>query len=339
MTVATTPESFEPLESAVARIVRGLAAPRPGIERHDASDRAAWLRLRERDVTASVAGALLGVHDYQTPYGLWALKSGAIVEDPDETPPMRRGRLLEPVALRLLGEERPDWRILAGSTYYRDTAARIGATPDAFAVDPARPGFGIVQIKTVEPSVFRRKWRDEDGAAEPPLWIAVQAIVEAELTGASWAVVACMTCGFGLDLHVVDVPLHKGVMARLRDAVATFWAQVESGRAPDPDFTRDAATIARLYATDDGGEADLSADNALPALLSEREALKSRLKGEEARLDEIDAEIRSKVGAAALATLPGWRISAKTVKRRPYAVAASSYRALRVTRTNAGDIL
>ena len=38
MNVATTPESFEPLESAVARIVRGLAGPRPGVERHDASD-------------------------------------------------------------------------------------------------------------------------------------------------------------------------------------------------------------------------------------------------------------------------------------------------------------
>lgn len=326
--------TFTPLGEAAASILDGLSrSTRRGVERFPATDRAAWLAMRERDVTASVAGALLGVHEYQTPYGLWALKSGAIKADPEETPPMRRGRLLEPVALQMLAEERPSWRIAPGTSYYRETAARIGATPDAFAVDPERPGFGVVQVKTVAPSAFRKKWRTEDGAIEPPLWIAVQALVEAELTGASWACVAAMVCDFGIDLHIVDVPLHAGVMAKLRAAVAEFWATVESGHAPDPDYARDGATIARLYANDDGETADLSADNAPPELLDEREAIKGRISEDEQRVREIDAEVRAKVGAAAAATLPGWKISAKTVLRKPYVVAASSYRALRITRT------
>src|SRR4029079_19449389 len=110
------------------------------------NERDRWLELRKRDVTASVAGALFGVHDFVTPYQLWALKSGLIEDNIVETAAMRRGRLLEPVAIRLLREERPTWRVEPCSTYFRDPHARIGATPDALAIDPERTGFGIVQI-------------------------------------------------------------------------------------------------------------------------------------------------------------------------------------------------
>src|SRR5262245_7287249 len=89
-----------------------IPAPPAGIERIEYGDREAWLKLRGKDVTASVAGALLGVHEFTTPYGLWALKSGKIAEDPEETGPMRRGRLLEPVAIELIQEEHPDWALV-----------------------------------------------------------------------------------------------------------------------------------------------------------------------------------------------------------------------------------
>ena len=67
-----------------------------GIELHDASNRTVWLERRKQDITASVAGALFGVHEYTTCFELWALKSGRLNRDPEETPQMRRGRLLEP---------------------------------------------------------------------------------------------------------------------------------------------------------------------------------------------------------------------------------------------------
>ena len=160
---------------------------RPGVETWPVKDRTSWLALRKSDVTASAIGSLLGVHEYMTPYALWALKSGIISEDPEETPAMMRGRLLEPVAIELLREMHPSWTITTPSTYYRDPATRIGATPDALVKDPLRKGFGVLQIKTVEPSIFRRKWQTDDRTVEPPLWIATQALVEAHLTGALWA--------------------------------------------------------------------------------------------------------------------------------------------------------
>jgi len=315
-----------------AEALSAIASKQRGIDRYPVTNRESWLARRQQDVTASAAGALLGVHEYQTVYGLWALKSGLLTEDVEETPPMRRGRLLEPVALQLLREERPTWSIDPGRHYFRHAADRIGATPDAFAIDPARPGFGIVQFKTVEPSIFRRKWcSDEDhGATEPPLWIVVQAIIEAELTGASWACVAPLVVGFGLDLPVIEVPIHAGIMDRLRDEVAAFWRMVESKTPPDPDYGRDGELLAKIYADDDGTEIDLSNDNHLPILIDERDRLKSEIKTSEDRCKEIETEFKAKLGTHATAILSDRRrVSWKTQHRKGYTVEPTSFRVLR----------
>ena len=302
------------------------------IEKIAIKDRQQWLKLRERDVTASVAGALFGVHEYQTPLGLWALKSGTLSDDVEETPPMRRGRLLEPVALQLLAEEKPMWKITPGNVeYYRDPVARIGATPDCFAVDPNRAGFGIIQVKTCEPMIFRKKWVAEDGLIEPPLWIGVQAAVEMYLTGASWACVAAMTVSHGLTLHLVEIPTVPGLIETLKEKVSEFWKMVETNTPPDPDYGQDGALIARLYANDDGSSVDLSADNMLPELLDERASLKDQIKASEDRCKAIDTEVRDKLGEATFGSLPGWSISCKTIQRKAYEVKATSYRQLRIT--------
>jgi len=322
-----------PLLSVEAIIA--ASGKRPGIERYPVTDRASWLKLRERDVTASVAGALFHEHEYQTEYGLWALKSGLITEDAEETAPMQRGRLLEPVALQLLTEMRPTWRIERGQHYFRDKAARIGATPDAFAIDPERSGFGIIQVKTVEPSIFRRKWKSDDDFAtpEPPLWIVIQAIIEAHLTGASWAVVTPLIVSFGLDLPVIEIPLHDGIMSSLRDRVTKFWKRVDSKMPPEFDYVKDGKLISRMYGADDGSEIDLSSDNMLPGLATERAELKERMKADEKRLTEIDNEFKAKIGSASVAYLRDrQRVSWKTQSRAGYVVEPTSFRVLRFSK-------
>lgn len=297
------------------------------------TNREMWLKLREADVTASVAGCLLGVHDYQTPLGLWALKSGRIAEDPEETPPMRRGRLLEPVAIQLLREERPKWKITEPGVYLRDPDVRLGATPDAYAFDRER-GPGIVQIKTVAPSQFRQKWQSgDDDAVEPPLWIAVQAIVEAHLAGAKWAAVAAMTVSWGVDLHVVDVPIHAGLIGRIEEKVREFWALVDSGEEPPADYGRDGDLLGYLYPEDKGTEVDLTFDNRVMELVDTRAELKREIKEASEAVDGIDNEIKTKIGDHAAALLPGGkRITWKTQTRKAYSVPEQSYRVLRYPR-------
>lgn len=291
-------------------------------------DRAKWLALRSRDVTASVSGALLGVHEYTTRFEQHCLKAGTISEDPTETPAMRRGRLLEDDALTILAEDRPTWRVTpANNVYLRAPELRIGATPDAYAIDPERPGRGVIQVKTTSDIVFRHKWRDETGGPDLPLWIAVQAIVEARLSGSQWAAVALLVVGHGLDLHVIDIPLHDGIWTRLVEEVALFWRGVENGTPPAPDYTRDHDALAALYPPDDGLPVlDLSGDNRAPALVDERAAAAAAIRTAEDAKKALDAELVEKLAGHTQASLPDGRIITRKLQHRgAYSVKATSF--------------
>ena len=307
------------------------------IARFAITDRVSWLKRREQDVTASVAAALFGpeVHPHMTPYKLWCLKCEMIKEDGIETPAMRRGRLLEPIALQLLQEEKPDWIIAPHPFYYRDPILRLGASPDALASRPDIAGTGVVQLKTVGHFAFKKGWRGEEGEVEVPLWIAVQASVEAALTSGKWAAAAAMALGDGgLEMHVVDVPLRPQLMVRLRALVEEFWRRVEANDPYPPDYGRDAAAIARIYADDDGGEVDLAGNERALKLVEERGRLKAIESAGDAagkQRKPLDAEIIHLLGNAARGTLGDGRvITAKTVKRAGYEVKATSYRAISV---------
>jgi len=306
------------------------------VERFPIVDRQSWLALRELDVTASTAAALFGLHPYITAYKLWALKSGLIGEEAIETPAMRRGRILEPVALQMLGEERPEWRVVPGKVYLRDSASHIGATPDVIADRPDIEGGGVVQIKTVGHFAFKKGWRDgETGEVQVPLWIAIQASVEAALAGASWAAVAAMSLGDGgLEMHIEDVPIKPALMAKLRELVADFWRRVEQNDPYEPDYSRDAALIARLYADDNGAEIDLSGDNRVMEIVAQRETLKARETDGAVAAKErkpLDAELLVKLGNAGRGRLADGRvIEAPTIRRKAYAVEATTFRAIKV---------
>ncbi|BAQ44362.1 YqaJ viral recombinase family protein [Methylobacterium aquaticum] len=303
------------------------------VERHPITTRDAWLGLRAQDVTASVAGALLGVHEYTTPLALWALKSGLVTEDPEETPAMRRGRLLEPIALQLLAEERPDWRVIpANDVYLRAPGLRIGCTPDAYAVDPARPGRGVVQVKTTSDLVFRSKWLDESRVLQPPLWIAVQAIVEARLAGESWAVIALLVVGHGIELHVIEIPLHDGIWTRLVDETRLFWARVAAGEAPAAHYTQDGGTLNALWPPDANGPVlDLSASNRAPVLVDEHLALADAIREAEARKKAINAELTELLAGAPVGRLADGREITRTMQTRAeHVVRASTFPVLRI---------
>lgn len=282
------------------------------------ADRAAWLDARKQDVTASVAGALLGVHPYQTPFALWALKSGRVEDDDSDNPVLRRGRLLEPVVIEMLREDRPDWTVeyRRDNAYFRDPEARIGATPDAFATRPDIFGQGVVQVKTVADDKFRREWVDaETGEVVLPLWIAVQAIVEATLTGATWACAAVMVIGRGIDLQVVDVPLNTRVMARLRREVAEFWRMVDAGEEPPIDWNRDGAAVAEVYRDSMPDRKDLTSSTDLDLVVGRFAAARETHKVVSQQIEDLRPRILHALGAAEAGFTLNWNITARTSVR------------------------
>ncbi len=296
-----------------------------------------WLNMRGSSVGASAIGCLLGQHDYWTPFSLWAVKIGSIAEDPEESPAMQRGRLLEKVAVELLREQHPDWTIdqneMPGGRYFVDNEFGLSATPDAFVTDHARPGFGVVQIKSVEAGIFKRRWKDEDGDLTPPLWIAVQAIIDAGMSGASWAAIAPLVVSYGLELPLIDVPLTAGVLMKAKAAAAQFWGWVRDETPPPVDFAKDGRALETLYQPT-GEIIDLSGDNMLISLIEERDLLAVGETAAEKRGKEIKAEILSKLnGAGAARIADGRLITAKRIERAAYSVAPTSFIDVRVKRS------
>lgn len=295
------------------------------------TSREAWLARRKQNVNASEAAGLFGpdIHPYWTPFKLWAAKSGKL-PDEEDSPILRRGRKFEPVAIDILREDYPAWQLHKTQRYFWDDETRIGCTPDVDATRPENEyGTGIVQIKTVGQFAFKRRWHDEHGDIAVPTWVAVQASIEAYLTGASWAGVAAMKLGDGgIDVIYIDIPLKPHLIHRIEDLTSELWRRVASGEPFDPDFGRDRKVVFDLYEAGDGGIIDLTGDAELEDILDQRAGYKQLEKtGEEATKarKDLDARILHKLGNATGARC-GIRVATvKVVKKKAYSVKATQY--------------
>jgi hypothetical protein len=309
------------------------------------ADRAAWLAARQQDVTASVAGALIGEHPFTSPYQIWAEKTGRITPDnrselahqvgADEVfiSPLEMGLFLEWPVVEILKIVRPLWTIEypLGNRYYRDPKARLGATPDAFAVDLERVGNGVVQIKTISDDTYRREWIDPDTSdVVLPLWIAVQTIIEADLTGSTWACVAVLVRGRSNRLRIIDVPVHAGVKRRVREAVAEFWATVRRKEVPIVDWEKDGPTVLDVYRESTPGRRDLTADEELDVLCMRFDQARGRARSFQQEAEQIRPQIIAALGNHSTGETKSWEITAPTVHRGGHVVQPSTSRTVRL---------
>ena len=300
------------------------------IERREIKSREEWLEWRKQDYTASNIGALFDCHPYTTALRMFAEKRGTefLFED---NKVLRRGRWLEPAISKAVEELRPEWKLIPPNEYLRDPDLRLGATPD-FYIEGDQRGRGICQTKSVAPSVYQRDWND---GAEVPLWIVLQATVEAMLANADFAVVAALLIDpHNMDCVIHELPRNQQAEDKIKQAVFRFWQDVENGIEPEPDFEKDADVIKAIWKRESEPpvEIDLSVDNRIPALLEERAALKSAEKMAHDRIESINTQLIYAMKDAAVATgLDGWRITYKTTHFKEYTVAARDSRVLRVT--------
>jgi predicted phage-related endonuclease len=296
------------------------------IERRPITNRNEWLAWRRQDVTASVVGALFGAHPYTTALHIYAEKRG--VEFPDQdNKTMRRGRWLEPAVAKAVEELRPEWKLEAPNVYLRDPDLRLGCTLDFYIRDLVR-GLGVLQCKTVAPSVYARDWHN---GSEIPFWIVLQTLTECMLADAAFGAVAALLIDpHAMDCVILEVPRHADSELKILVAVRNFWRNVADGIEPDPDFARDAEVIKLLTPRETPGKAiDFSGHNELPDMLAERAELLKVMGAAEDRCDEIETEVKHLMGDAELANgLPDWRITYKTQKRAGYTVPPKEPRVL-----------
>ena len=263
-------------------------------------------------ITASRIAALWDLNPYLSREQLADIMRGTTTDGtgsiPD-SPAMRRGRILEPAVAAALEEERPEWKpLVKATTYHRLPDLRLGASPDYFVGDDG-------SFKTVSAQHLRLARQTSDchtlqthrdaqpGSSGLPRMPRRQPV---------------------LPLYFYDAPPRRSGAAHI-DAVAAWWRAWDRGDVAGP------AASAELEAElDDGSYVDLSGDNELSSLLPERAELRATTSAAERRLKDIDATIKSRLGAASTAWLPGWAISFKAQQRKEFVVPAATIRVLRV---------
>jgi hypothetical protein len=294
------------------------------------TDRDTWLAWRRDFVTASQIGGLpaFRAHPFYTPLRIYASMRG--VEFPnDDNKILRRGRWLEPAVAKAVSELRPEWTLSAPGVFLCDPEIGIGATPDYFITGDPR-GLGVLQCKTVAPSVWRREW---DEGRDVPLWVTLQCLTEMHLADARFGAVAVMLVdAHAMDVQILDVPRHAAAETKLIAEVKRFIDDVRNAREPEPDFERDGAVLKLLIPREvPGTQIDLSGDNMVPKLLAHRARLMAQLKRDKERCTEIENRLRFLMGDAAIVTgLDDWGITYRTEHRKGYTVDPSEPRVLRI---------
>lgn len=301
------------------------------VETRQITDRQQWLQWRKQFVTASRIGGLpiFDCHPYYTPLRIYAELRGVEFDTDDDNKVLRRGRWLEPAVQRAVEELRPDWKLDTPNVFICDPDIGIGCTPDFFVRDSTGRR-GILQAKTVAPSVYAREWASGE---EAPLWVVLQALTEAMLSNAEFAAIAVMLVDpHFMDVQIIDVPRHASAEMRITAEVFRFMGDVREGREPEPDFARDAAVLKLLMPRElKGSTIDLSGDNRIIALLAKRAELKARLRADTKQCQTIETEIKYVMGDAAMVTgLLGWGVTYKTSHYKAYSVPERDTRVLRV---------
>ena len=287
---------------------------------------AAWLAARKQDITSTEAAALFGAGSYiKTPYELYQLKSGKLPGDDFEGNERTRwGNRLEDAIARGVAE---DLGLIVEpfKVYMRIDEVRMGSSFDFKIIGLvegaddnearrmfAEHGPGIMEVKNVDGLQFKRAWIDDGETIEAPVHIEFQTQHQLEVADLNWAIIAPLVGGNTPKpvLRLRD----RAVGQSIRDKVQAMWADIASGREPEPDYTKDGKIIAEVYRDNDGSSVDLS-DNARVGALCRlyKKASAEETEAKKAK-EAAKAELLTIIKAAKAATVPGFKISAGTNK-------------------------
>lgn len=286
-----------------------------------AKERADWLSERRRYIGASEVAAILGLSPYDSPYSLWAKKTG-LAPDDDEPEWIKWGVLIEPLICDEYARETGRQVIDHGRHAFRVSATcpHLGATLDREVIDPVR-GHGVLEAKNVA------AWKQGDWEDGAPLLYQIQIQAQLETTGYQWGSAAALVGGN--VFRWCDVERDDAFIEMMRRKVAEFWKLVETNTPPPIDGSESTAeALRRLYPKDSGKTVAL--DGEAMSWRDEIESADLEIKAATERKSLAKNKIIAAIGDATFGVLPdGEKFSFKTTTRKESVTKASTYRTLR----------
>jgi putative phage-type endonuclease len=288
------------------------------------ADESHWHSLRKQNVGATETPALFGESPYLTKFELWMQKQG-LAPAPDLSDNERAfwGTIMQPAIARGVAE-RTGWDVRSADVYHTLLPELgLGASLDEEIVgDPRGPG--LLEIKNVDRLQFIR-W--EDG--QPPIHIELQVQTQFAASNYTWGCIAVLIGGNELRLY--ERTPRPQTIDLIEGAVAEFWQSIRDNKPPPPDFGKDGATLAQLYAAAEPGKVvDMSDSNRLPGLIAEYRRASAEEKAGKAAKDAAKAEMLPLIRDAERIICGEATISAKMVASTHVEYDRAAYRDFRV---------
>ena len=191
----------------------------------EAKARKEWLEERRKGLGGSDSPVVLGVSPFKTKLDLWMEKRG-LIEEPEATPAMKRGTVLEPVVAKLYQEAtgrklRRKPRILQHKKY-----PFLIADIDREIVSINGKGPGVLEIKCPGIRVFSQCKRKG-----LPEYYLVQLQHYLEVTGRRWGSFAVFNAE-RWELIWFDVEKDNELIEMIVKEDAEFWEKVIRGIPP-----------------------------------------------------------------------------------------------------------
>lgn len=302
----------------------------------------AWLDLRTKDLTSTECAALFDCSPYMTEYELWHRKTGQLVVEFDLNDRVKWGSRLESAIAYGIAE---DLGLIVEpfKVYGRIDDLKMGSSFDfkIIGIDPAwagedetyrdlyrEYGQGIMEVKNVDGLQFRRGWiTGEDKEAPPHIELQVQH--QMEVADMPYAVMAPLVGGN------TPQPFYRlrdnAIGEAIKEKVTAFWAMIDKGTAPAPNYAKDSDVICKLYQENDGTRVDLSDDERLYTLCLAYKKFGDEKKVAEVAQKAAKAEILTIIKAAKEAVTLGHKISASTTAPSSFSVTKEPSERLYVT--------
>lgn len=286
-----------------------------------------WLELRRDCITSSDISALFGENPYCTEFELWhRKKSGTevVYEDDDRK---KWGRRLEAPIADGIAEDN-GWTVRPLKVFM--THSEFPRYGSSFDYEVRRGNEkGLLELKNVDMRQFKQKWLVDGDEIEAPVSIEIQAQSELEVANSNnpepYTFVVIGALIGGNKPIVIEREWDREMGRLLLSRAKSFWHNIDHDIEPLPDFTRDGEIIKLLYAGVNGETVDMSSNNRLASLIADYPALTAAEKAAKEAREAAKTEIASIVGNASLAKCGSAYITRKTVSRKAFSVAESSY--------------
>jgi len=239
----------------------------------------AWHALRRQGIGGSNVGTILGLNPWESAFGLWAKRTGQIVDPPVDNWSVRFGNAFEEPILKMWAVEHPEYEIFLAGTYRHPLHPYLLANPDALARHRETGEWIVVEVKTA-----RSSWYEL-----PPAYHA-QVMHYMTVFGLKSATVVAVA-GWNWQEHVVEFDEFESE-AQVA-ACRRFWDHLEQVVKPEWDGSKATYEAQRqLNPNIDDDQVDL--DDLGVALLEKQKLFDVA----EAELLQVKSEVLDRMGKA-----------------------------------------